>query len=108
MIAGPYTSGARTAQERDENLRVLNRAALGVWRKGHMPIIGVNNALPLIGIAGEEQFEELMMPISLEAAERCDACLRVGGASQGADAEVARFRRRGLPVYFDLDEIDEV
>ena len=108
MIAGPYRSGTKSAQERAENLRLLNRAALTVWQKGHMPVIGVNNALPLIDIAGEHAFDSLMMPISLEAAERCDACLRIGGASNGADEEVARFRRRGLPVYFDLDEIDEV
>jgi hypothetical protein len=59
----------------------------------------------MIRVAGEAAFDELMMPMSLAAAERCDACLRIGGASRGADDEVARFRRRGLPVYFSLDEV---
>jgi hypothetical protein len=32
-----------------------------------------------------------MLPLSLALAERCDACLRIGGPSAGADAEVATF-----------------
>jgi hypothetical protein len=105
MVSGPYTSGAADAEARAENLRVMNRAALAVFRRGHVPVIGVNLALPIIEVAGADAFDEIMMPVSLAAAERCDACLRVGGSSVGADAEVARFVARGLPVYFDVDEV---
>jgi hypothetical protein len=45
------------------------------------------------------------MPIALAAAERCDACLRIGGASKGADEEVERFRAAGRPIYFSIDDI---
>lgn len=105
MIAGPYSSGGADAAARAANLRRLNGAAVAVFEAGHVPIIGVNLALPIIESAGRERFDEIMMPVSLALAERCDACLRICGASEGADAEVARFRKRGLPVYFDLGEI---
>jgi hypothetical protein len=49
-----------------------------------------------------------MMPVSLAVAERCDACLRIGGASRGADDEVERFRSAGRAVYFSVDDIPMV
>jgi hypothetical protein len=105
MIAGPYLTGARTAEERAHNLRALNRVALDVFRRGHVPIIGVNLALPVIETAGESAFDEIMMPLSLAVAERCDAVLRVGGASTGADLEVERIRARGGAVFTSVAEI---
>jgi hypothetical protein len=105
MIAGPYSSGNADAARRAENLRRLNEAALAVFRRGHIPVIGVNAALPLIDVAGVEHFEAIMMPVSLALAERCDACLRVGGPSQGADEEVQRFLKRGLTVYTEIDDV---
>ncbi|MFD1627118.1 DUF4406 domain-containing protein [Azospirillum griseum] len=105
MVAGPYSSGGADAARRAENLRCLNEAAVAVFDRGHIPIIGVNAALPIIAAAGEERFDAIMMPVSLALAERCDACLRVGGPSEGADAEVQRFRDRGLPVYTSLDAV---
>jgi len=36
---------------------------------------------------------------------RCDACLRIGGASQGADEMVALSRSLGKQVYFDFAAI---
>ncbi len=105
MVAGPYTAGGADPEQRRANLRTLNQVALAVFERGHIPVIGVNNALPVIAEAGEARFDELMMPISLAMAERCDAVLRVGGASQGADQEVARFRTAGKPVFNDLGEL---
>ena len=107
MIAGPYSSGTKTDEERSANLKVLNKAALKVFRKGHIPLIGVNNAVPLIEIAGEDSFDEIMMPLSIALVERCDSCLRVGGASNGADQEVENFRKRGKNVYFSIEEVPE-
>ncbi|WPB86113.1 DUF1937 family protein [Sediminicoccus rosea] len=107
MLAGPYSTGNADAETRAARLVALNRAALEVFRRGHVPVIGVNMALPLIAAAGntEAAHAEVMMPLSLALAERCDACLRLGGASVGADAEVARFRAAGKPVFFALDEV---
>jgi len=107
MIAGPYTSGAADPATRAANLRKLNETALAVHRLGHVPIVGVNMALPMIETAGgaDAAHAELMMPISLALAERCEACLRIGGASSGADAEVRKFEAAGRPVYRALGEI---
>jgi len=105
MIAGPYGSGAKTQTAKDANLKILNEAALKIFRMGHVPIVGVNNAQHLIALAGASGFDEIMMPLSLALSERCDCCLRIGGASKGADEEVARFRARGKPVYFSIEEI---
>jgi hypothetical protein len=44
MIGGPYVTGAKSAADRAANLACMNEAALAVWRKGHVPIIGVNLA----------------------------------------------------------------
>jgi len=105
MVSGPYRGGAKTEADRQANLDAMNRAAYEVFRKGHVPVIGVNAALPIIRAKGEAHFDEIMMPVSLALADRCDACLRIGGASKGADEEVERFKAAGKPVYRHLDEI---
>jgi len=105
MVAGPYRTGTRTESERAENLQALNRVAYEVFQRGHVPIVGVNLALPIIEAAGSEAYEEIMAPLSRAAADRCDAVLRVGGVSAGADEEVKRVRARGGSVYRSLEEL---
>jgi hypothetical protein len=107
MISGPYTSGARSSSERRENRLALNRAAYEVFRRGHVPLVGVNAALPIVEAIGDERFEEIMMPICLALADRCDAVLRVGGPSQGADEEVERVRAAGGHVYRSVDDLPD-
>jgi hypothetical protein len=46
MIAGPFRSGAKSEADREQNLFNLNRAAYELFRKGHVPVVGVNCALP--------------------------------------------------------------
>jgi hypothetical protein len=110
MISGPYTSLGADAAKRAENLRALNDAAVVLLRAGHVPAIGVNMALPMIEAAGgsEAAYHEIMMPMSLALADRCDACVRVGGPSQGADQEVERFAANGRPVYRTIAEVPGV
>ena len=105
MIAAPYTSGGADAVLRAARLAEMNHAALSLLRLGHVPVIGVNMALPIIAAAEADVFDEVMMPISLAFAERCDAVLRLGGPSQGADQEVARFTRAGKQVFHTLADI---
>jgi hypothetical protein len=108
MVSGPYRTGARTDGERAANLRRLNAAAYEVFRRGHVPIIGVNLALPIIAAAGDDSYDRIMMPLSLAAAERCDAVVRVGGPSRGADDEVERIRARGGLVYTRVEDLPPV
>jgi ribosomal protein S12 methylthiotransferase accessory factor YcaO len=107
MVSGPYKAGGADAAQRAENLRALNAAAVTLHRAGHVPVIGVNMALPMIEAAGggAAAHRDIMMPLSLALVERCDACLRLGGPSQGADDEMERFAANGRPVYRSLGEI---
>ncbi len=104
MIGGPYGTGAKSAAERAANLARMNAAALAVFRKGHVPIVGVNMALPVIAAAGGDELNEaaIMMPLSLALAERCDAFLRIGGPSAGADGEMDRFVAAGKYVFSEF------
>jgi hypothetical protein len=108
MVAGPYRSGSSDPTVWAANLRTLNQAANAVFQKGHVPIIGVNMALPIIEAVGEEFYETIMLPLSLSLTERCDAVVRIGGVSKGADEEVNRFRTRGLRVFSSTEEIPSV
>jgi hypothetical protein len=83
----------------------LNQAALAVFQKGHVPIVGVNMALPVIEAAGLDSYEHIMLRLSLRLTERCDAILRIGGLSAGADAEVEACRDRSLTVFRSIDDI---
>jgi hypothetical protein len=67
--------------------------------------VGVNLALPLIEAAGRNSQDDIMMPLALAAADRCDAVLRIGGASEGADQEVERFTSKGKPVYRRIEDV---
>ena len=105
MIAGPYRSGGGGPEEHASRLGAMNRAAAAMFDKGHVPVIGVNMALPVIEAAGNQRYEEIMMPLSLALAQRCDAVLRMPGESAGADEEMETIRARGGAVYRDLDDI---
>ena len=107
MVAGPYRSGSPDPVTWAANLDRLNEAAVALFRAGHVPVIGVNMALPMVRACGggAEAYDELMTPVSLAFVERCDACLRIGGPSRGADDEVARFQAAGRPIYRALEEV---
>lgn len=105
MVAGPYTSGSSDSKEWEKNHNEMNKYAYEIHKMGHVPVIGVNAALPIINAVGSDKFNEIMMPISLAMAERCDAILRIGGASTGADQEVEVFKRKGLPVYYNIENV---
>ena len=110
MVAGPYRAGGSDPSAREANLRRLNEAAVVLLRAGHVLVIGVNMALPMIDAAGssDRAYAEIMMPVSLALAERCDACLRLQGSSHGADDEVRRFEAAGKPVYRGLAKVPGV
>lgn len=104
MVAGPYS--AETREQRQENLDAMNRAAAAVLAKGHIPVIGVNAALPVVEQAKPDNPYQAIMDISLALAEKCDAVLMIG-ESKGANMEREVFRRKGLPVYVDLKDVPD-
>lgn len=111
LIAGPYRSGTGDDPQRmSSNLKRLEAAALPLYRAGHIPMIGEWVALPLLEQAGstavgDEPYDEIVYPVANRLLSRCDAVLRLPGASKGADEDVRLARQRGLPVYFDLAEV---
>jgi hypothetical protein len=66
-------------------------------------------ALPLIEAAEAAgqvgAYEEIFHPIAEQVLARCDACLRIGGPSEGADRMVATARRLGKTVFLSVDEV---
>lgn len=111
LVAGPYRSGTGDDPELiAANLRVMEEAALALYRAGHLPMAGEWAALPLLRMAGSTRmgdavWDGIFHPVAERLAERCDACLRIGGASAGADRMVAIFAAHGRPVYQSLDEV---
>ena len=111
LIAGPYRSGTDdNPAKMAANVKVMESLALPIYRAGHLPVLGEWFALPLVELAGSKKvgdgpFNEIFHPISERLLEKCDAVLRIGGASQGADLMVEIARNRGLLVFYTLDEI---
>lgn len=111
MIAGPYRSG--TGDDPDKlagNVRAMEAYAIPLFRAGHVPIVGEWIALPMAALAGsrvigDAPFIEVFHPISERLIERCDAVLRIGGASQGADLLVQVAKARGLHVFHALADV---
>lgn len=102
-VAGPYS--AETSEARQQNLDALNQAAAEVLKLGHIPVIGVNAALPVVELIGtEDNPYDAIMKISLAIVERCDAILMVG-ESPGANRERDLITAKGLPVYNSTSEI---
>jgi hypothetical protein len=110
LVAGPYRSGTGGDPARIQaNVDAMTRTALEVYRRGHLPVLGEWFALPLIEAAqadGEsDAYERLFHPVAEQVLGRCDACLRIGGPSEGADRMVATARRLGKRVITDLAEL---
>ena len=114
LVAGPYRSGTNDDPNLiAANLRAMNEASLRLFRVGHVPVTGEALALPLVELAGSQRigdavFDEIMHPYGRALVARCDACLRIGGPSQGADEMVALARAHGRQVYFRLEDVPSV
>jgi hypothetical protein len=108
LVVGPYRSGTN-----DDPALIANHVAAmtdTAFAAGHLPVMREWFALPLIEHAGSASlgdpvFDEIFHPISRRLVAKCDACLRVGGPSAGADEMVALAKQHGKAVYYALDEI---
>jgi hypothetical protein len=111
LIAGPYRSGTGDDPEKmAENLRRLEEASWPIFQAGHVPMIGEWVALPIWRVAGgtrigDARYDEILHPTAGRLIERCDAILRLPGESKGADNDVRLANERGIPVYYQLNEI---
>src|SRR3954469_9160571 len=111
LVAGPYRSGTNDDPKLiEKNVAAMTEASLQLFRAGHLPVMGEWYGLPLIEHAGstgigDPIFNEIFHPISRRLVAKCDGCLRIGGASAGADEMVALARQHGKAVYYSLEEI---
>jgi len=102
-VAGPYS--ADTAQQRQRNLEAMNKAAAEVMKRGHIPVIGVNAALPVVEFVEGDRYEA-MMTISLALVDKCEAILIIG-ESPGVTRERDLVQSKGLPVYHHVNQIEQ-
>jgi len=101
-VAGPYS--AATEQQRKKNLDAMNEAAARLLEMGHIPLIGVNAALPVVERSEVADPYEAIMKISMSVIDRCEALLLLA-ESPGANRERDHILAKGLPVYRRLDEV---
>ena len=111
LVAGPYRSGTNDDPALiHANVKAMTDTALELYRMGHMPVLGEWFALPLIEAAGSKRtgdaiFNEIFHPIAVRLIDHCDAVLRIGGASAGADEMVNTGKRKGKIIFFDKTDI---
>lgn len=101
-VAGPYS--APTAERRQANLNAMNAAAARLLEMGHVPVIGMNAALPVLEQANVADRYKAVIEISLAVISACDALLLIG-ESPGANKERDLILSLGKPVYTRLQDV---
>jgi hypothetical protein len=111
LIAGPYRSGTNDNPVLiEQNVQAMAKTALEVYRLGHLPVLGEWFALPLIETAGSKEigdqiFNEIFHPVAIKLINFCDAILRIGGPSAGADEMVAAGIAQGKLIMHSTAEL---
>jgi hypothetical protein len=111
LVAGPYRSGTNDdPQLIAANVKAMTDAALEIYRIGHLPVMGEWFALPLIEAAGSKKigddiFNKIFHPVAVELIDHCDAVLRIGGPSAGADEMVNTGKAKNKTIFYNIKEI---
>ncbi len=111
LVAGPYRSGTGGDPVRIQaNVDAMTAASLALFQRGHLPVMGEWFALPLIEAAETagiypDADAEIFHPVAERVLARCNGCLRIGGASEGADRMVRVARELGKAVYTDIGQV---
>jgi len=111
LIAGPYRSGTNDdPQLITANVKAMTDAALEIYNIGHLPVLGEWFALPLIETAGSKKigddiFNKIFHPVALQLIDHCDAILRIGGPSTGADEMVNTGKAKNKIIFYNIGEI---
>ena len=102
LVAGPYRSGTNDDPALiAANVQHMTDTALEIYRMGHLPVLGEWFALPLLEAAGSKQIH----PVAEQLIDHCDAVLRIGGPSSGADHMVATGKAKGKTIFMEKGEI---
>jgi len=110
LVAGPYRSGTNDDPVLiAKNVEAMTEAALRLFRAGHLPVMGEWFALPLIEAAEaagqSDAYDEIFHPIAERVLARCDACLRIGGPSEGADRMIRVAHELGKRIFTSLADV---
>ena len=111
LVAGPFRSGTNDDPWRIEaNEALMTETSLRLFRAGHLPVMGEWFAFPLIEHAGgatigDRVYDEIFHPVARRLVEKCDAVLRIGGPSEGADEMVVIAWKLGKKTYFALEDV---
>src|SRR5207253_9725859 len=92
------------------NVAAMESCASALLEEGHFPVLGEWDALPMVRLSGSTKvgdavYDALFHAHAQRLLERCDAVLRIGGPSDGADAMVSIGERLGLQIYRSLAEV---
>lgn len=101
-VAGPY--GAGTEGEREANARRAIEIGVELYRKGHTPFIPhlshyIDGGTGSLGLGWVDY-----MAMDLDWLDQCEALFYIG-PSLGADLELARARKNGIPVFRSMEEV---
>ena len=111
LVAGPYRSGTNDdPQLIAANVKAMTDAALEIYGIGHLPVMGEWFALPLIEAAGskkigDEIFNKIFHPVAVQLIDHCDAVLRIGGPSAGADEMVNTGKAKNKTIFYNIKDI---
>lgn len=111
LICGPYLSGTDgDAEKIAANRCRLEAMALPIYERGHLPMLGEWLALPIATAAGSTHHDDAIFgryqyPVAQRLLQRCDAVLRIPGASRGADLDMARATELGLPIFTNVSQL---
>lgn len=101
-VADPFS--VETPEQRQANLDAMNAAAARLLELGHIPLIGMNAALPVLELADVSDRYKAVMDISLAFIAGCDA-LMLFGERPGASKERDLVLSQGKPVYRRIEDI---
>jgi len=114
LVAGPYRSGTNDQPDLiAANVKAMSDMALELYKIGHLPVLGEWIALPIIEAAGSKEtgdaiFNQIFHPLAIQLIDHCDAVLRIGGASSGADEMVRVGQSKGKLIFRNKLEIPVV
>ena len=111
LVAGPYRSGTNDNLELiAANVKAMTDVALKIYKVGHLPVLGEWFALPLIEAAGSKKmgddiFNKIFHPVAVQLIDHCDAVLRIGGPSAGADEMINTGKAKNKTIFYSVEDI---
>jgi hypothetical protein len=109
MVTGPVGrfSGV-SAMELQQRLNALAAASLGVLKTGHVPVVGVFQAYPMIDLLPtQEEKLAVLEQCYLALMDECEALLVIGH-SPGVQMKIDIFKKANKPIYTSVDALPDL